>query len=701
MGGNLPTLALSAPGMALVDLFGDGLPDVLHTGPAGFRYWRNLGHGTLDRPRTLPQIPAGVSLDHKGVGFGDVAGNGVADLLVDVGPLAGFFETTLEGAWERFTPFETSPGFDPQDPAVRMVDLTGDGRSDALMTRDDEFLWFACLGEQGFAPPRSIARSHDSDEFPDVFFDDPSGRVRLADMTGDGLNDIVLVHGGRIDYWPNLGYGRFGRRVSMANAPLLDGDVDPRRLFLADLDGTGCADLVYVDARRVHFWFNRSGNAWSERQTITGTPSTDDTTALEFADVFGTGTATLVWSRDFAGSGTSNYQALDFCGGVKPYVLVGLDNNMGATTRVSYAPSTRYFLEDRAAGNPWLTALPFPVQVVDKVETIDHVGRTKRVATYRYHHGHYDGREREFCGFGRVDEFDTESFEDFSRTDPSGAAPPVSNGDRAHYVPPVETRSWFHTGVYFDDVGVGGRGATPLDYRDLTARFRQEYYSEDARAVPLDEHDVETGDVPAEAYRALRGAQLRTEVYAHDGSDRADHPYQVSESRYRVAQLQPRSANHHAVHFGHQLESLTYHYERNPADPRISHALTLAVDAFGNPLKTLSIAYGRRQPDQSLPTQADRDRQARTLITFTEARFTNAVDDPDAYRAPAPVRDAQPRADRLRPGCARCPTLQLRRMGGRRLRADRRRAGHRLRGGGRSGRPAEAPDRADEDRLPH
>ena len=40
-------------------------------------------------------------------------------------------------------------------------------------------------------------------------------------------------------------------------------------------------------------------------------------------------------------------------------------------------------------------------------------------------------------------------------------------------------------------------------------------------------------------------------------------------------------------------------------------------------------------------------------------------------------------------------------MGGRRLRADRRRAGHRLRGGGRSGRPAEAPDRADADRLPH
>ncbi|MCA1560554.1 MAG: toxin, partial [Acidobacteria bacterium] len=140
---------------------------------------------------------------------------------------------------------------------------------------------------------------------------------------------------------------------------------------------------------------------------------------------------------------------------------------------------------------------------------------------------------------------------------------------------------------------------------------------------------------------ALRGAQLRTEVYAHDGSVTAEHPYQVSESRYRVVQLQPRSSsNHHAVYLSHQLESLTYHYERNPADPRVSHALTLEVDTFGNPLKTLSVGYGRRQSDPGLPTQADRDQQTRTLITFTEARYTQAIDDPvvhpDTHRAPAP-----------------------------------------------------------------
>ena len=397
-GNDLPPLALNDPNMTLVDLFGDGLPDVLHSGPGGFRYWRNLGDGRLDRPRSLPQIPAGIALGQPGVGFGDMGGDGRADLLVHAGPLPGFFETTSDGTWQTFRPYAVFPSFDLDDPNVRLVDLTGDGRSDALMTQEKEFLWFACLGEQGFAPPQYIARQHDLDEFPDVFFDDPAGRVRLADMTGDGLNDIVLVHNGRIDYWPNLGYGRFGTRITMAHAPHLDVDFDPRRLFLADLNGTGCADLVYVDFGRVHFWFNQSGNGWSEQQTILGTPTVTDVTSVQFADVFGTGTATLLWSDDYAGQPEGHYKALDFCGGVKPYVLTDMRNNMGATTRVSYAPSTRYFLEDQANGTPWITRLPFPVQVVDKVEVIDHISQTKLVTTYKYHHGYFDGREREFRG---------------------------------------------------------------------------------------------------------------------------------------------------------------------------------------------------------------------------------------------------------------------------------------------------------------
>src|SRR5262249_42020181 len=150
-----------------------------------------------------------------------------------------------------------------------------------------------------------------------------------------------------------------------------------------------------------------------------------------------------------------------------------------------------------------------------------------------------DGREREFRGFGRVDQFDTESFENFSRPGLHDAGATFS-ASAAYHAPPVETRSWFHTGIYFDT-----RGSGLFDYQDLTERYRQEYYQQDGQATPIGENEVVIGDAAPEAYRALRGAKLRTEVYARDGGAGAAHPYQVEERRYRVAMLQPRQDNHH------------------------------------------------------------------------------------------------------------------------------------------------------------
>ena len=637
-GDDMPPLALNNANMALVDLFGGGLPDLLQSDIGGFRFWKNLGGGLLDRPRSMPQIPAGIALAQPGVGFGDMGGDGKADLLVHAGPLPGFFETTSEGTWQTFKAYDVFPSFDLADPNLRLTDLTGDGSSDALITEEDRFLWFECLGEQGFGPPQAIPRQRDLDQFPDVFFNDTARRVRLADMTGDGLNDLVLIHNGRIEYWPNLGYGRFGKRITMENAPHLEVDFDPRRLFLADLNGTGCADLVYVDFDRVHFWFNQSGNRWSDTQTIPGTPVISDIDSVQFADVFGTGTATLVWSYDFLAQPEGNYKALDFCGGVKPYVLTEMSNNMGTTTKVRYAPSTRHFLEDQDNGVPWITKLPLPVQVVNKVEVIDHISKTKLVTTYKYHHGYFDGREREFRGFGRVDQFDSETFEDFSGPGLHDSSDLFENRLTSFHVPPAETRSWFHTGIFFDDDSAPADG--PFDYRDLTNRLRAEFYAADIEAISLEEHDVETGDAPHEAYRALRGALLRKEVYARDGSAKDEHPYLVTENRYAITQLQPKDGNNHAVYLGHQLEGLNYNYERNPTDPRISHSLTLEIDAFGNALKSLAIAYGRRQEDQSLPEETDRSKQTKTFITYTENTFTDAIDDPiadlDNHRAPLP-----------------------------------------------------------------
>ena len=57
----------------------------------------------------------------------------------------------------------------------------------------------------------------------------------------------MLVHDGNIEYWPNLGYGNWGKRVSMRNSPRFRYGYDPRRILIGDVDGDGVDDLVYVD----------------------------------------------------------------------------------------------------------------------------------------------------------------------------------------------------------------------------------------------------------------------------------------------------------------------------------------------------------------------------------------------------------------------------------------------------------------------
>ena len=87
---------------------------------------------------------------------------------------------------------------------------------------------------------------------------------------------------------------------------------------------------------------------------------------------------------------------------------------------------------------------------------------------------------------------------------------------------------------------------------------------------------------------------LRQEVYALDGTPNEPHPYTVIEQNFTVERLQPQEPNRHAVFFTHARETLAYHYERDPSDPRIAHTLTLEVDPYGN---ILAVARRRLRPE--------------------------------------------------------------------------------------------------------
>jgi RHS repeat-associated protein len=321
----------------------------------------------------------------------------------------------------------------------------------------------------------------------------------------------------------------------------------------------------------------------------------------------------------------------DLTHGTKPHLLVKSVNNLGAETRMKYVSSTKFYLEDKAAGKLWITRMSFPVHVIERVETYDYISRNLFVTKYAYHHGYFDGIEQEFRGFGMVEQLDTENFATLSNSD---SMPDAENIDVESYIPPVLTKTWFHTGVY--------RGRDHVsDY------FVDEYYREpeleqdptEARKRLLDDTIMPAGltvDEEYEACRALRGSMLRQEVFSRDGTEKEDNPYTVTEQNFTIRTVQPRGRNRHAVFLTHAKGVLTYNYERNLKDPRISHMMTLEVDDFGNVLKQAQIGYGRESLDPDLPRQEDQLKQTTTSVIYTENRVTKDVDKMDAYRTPLP-----------------------------------------------------------------
>src|SRR6202040_619356 len=136
-----------------------------------------------------------------------------------------------------------------------------------------------------------------------------------------GLQDIVLVYDGNVEYWPNLGHGNWGRRISMRNSPRLPHGYDPKRILVGDVDGDGLADIVYVDDTKVILWINQSGNRWSPPIKIEGTPPVSDIDAVRLTDLLGAGVSGVLWSADAGGLSRETMFFLDFTGETKPYLL--------------------------------------------------------------------------------------------------------------------------------------------------------------------------------------------------------------------------------------------------------------------------------------------------------------------------------------------------------------------------------------------
>ena len=452
---NLP-IGIDGSTYQWIDLDGEGAAGVLTLQADAWWYARNGGEGRLGPLELVATQPAAADLGGGRQQLTDLGGDGRLCLVQYTDPLPGFYERTPDANWKPFQPFVARPNVAWEDPTLRFVDVTGDGLADVLIDADTQFVVFPSLARAGFGSPIVLPKPGDEEQDPALVFADAEQTIFLADMNGDGLSDIVRIRNGEVCYWPSLGYGRFAPRVTMADAPWFDYPdfFQARHIRLVDVDGSGTTDILYLGQDGVTWWPNAAGNRWGTPQALDQLPLVDSVANVQVLDLLGTGTACLVWSSPLPGNIGRQIQYVDLLGSRKPHLLGTITNNLGAQTELRYAPATRFYLQDRAAGEPWATRLPFPVQVVEQTIARDLVTGSTFTARSRYRHGYYDIAEREFRGFGLVEQWDTASYAD-------------SELDQ----PPVHTKTWFHTGAYEDG---------PL----LEERFAEEYYDPANTALP-------------------------------------------------------------------------------------------------------------------------------------------------------------------------------------------------------------------------
>lgn len=594
-----------------IDLDGEGLPGVLTEQANGWFYKYNLGEGHFAPTVQVAEKPSFNGLGNS-LQWQDIDADGRRHLVSTDPAMPGYFELNDDQQWERFKNFKKWINIDWKSPYTKVLDLNGDGKPDVLIAEERVWRWYENNGTDGYINGGATTSPSLIDNGPRVLHNDMLQSIFLADINGDGLTDIVRIQNGEVCYWPNKGYGKFGAKVIMSNAPFFDRHelFNPLYITLSDISGTGAADIIYLGRNNCTAWINYSGNAWSQPIVINALPSVEPFSKVAVMDFTGSGTASIVWSSPLPQHAHAPLRYIDLMGGEKPYLMKSYANGLGKTTTVTYKHSTKYYIEDKLALRPWATRLPFPVHCVEKVTTQDTVSETTYTQEYTYHHGYYDHEEREFRGFGMVEVKDT----DVAVVDDSTAL-------NQH---PVLTKTWYHTGAF-------------LRLGTLIEKYESEYFNVDNWNLPGIASFPNNLNVQEfrEAHRVLKGSPLRQEIYALDGSPDEGIPYTVTANSYIVKRIQSQFNNRHACFFTHQQENLVWHCERNINDPRILHELTLNVDEFGNVLEAAKVAYKRgvtisNIPDTSVSLAHNAivaDMQRTTKITYTVNEFTNDVID--------------------------------------------------------------------------
>lgn len=385
-----PALDPTAPGMALVDVDGDALPDLLEGRPGGWRFRRNLGGEAFAAWGELPSSP---SVDLAGAHrLADVNADGVADVVVRHAAGSDGLRAFLGGGERPYGSTVAVPlpvGFDLSDPKVMVADVNLDGRADVLRAEAGEtMVWLATESGSYLEPERHPG-------LPAGLMPERDG-VRLVDVDGDRLPDLVRIDPDErgLMVARAVGVARWEAPVRWEHTPALG---DASRWHLRDINGDGAADLVRTGRTQLEIWVNTLDGRFNAAVVLPWADMDTDE-VVTFLDMNASGTLDVLRVDPTTG----HWRVWDPMG-VRPGLLTRVENGLGWVTSLRYRPAASLAHEAERAGNPWTTTVPVPVPVLASTVESDHTGFA-RVVDWRVRDGFYDAARGEFRGFSEIEE---------------------------------------------------------------------------------------------------------------------------------------------------------------------------------------------------------------------------------------------------------------------------------------------------------
>ena len=619
----LPTLpGLESWPYALVDLYGEGLPGVLCRTGNAWRYRApqrgEQGGDSVSYAdwQVLPSVPA---MQNGAARLMDINGDGQLDWVVGQPGVAGFFTQKPDKSWSGFTPFSALPieFFHSQ---AQFVALVGSGLADLALIGPSSVRFYANEGES-FSVGLDVAQG-EGIQLP-IPGRNARELVAFADMLGSGQSHLCRIRYNEVTCWPNLGHGRFGSPLRLA-LPAIDGineiTFNPEDVLLADTDGSGAPDIIYMQHDRAQIWLNQGGNGFVSGEAVLLPEGVfyDRLCQATVADVQGTGMAELVLSIPHM---TPSHWRYAF-NSIKPYLLNGVNNNLGASHTLCYRSSAQSWLDEKQVDPQAVPALPFAMQLLVKTLTLDEITGNQLAQTCCYRQGVYDGREREFRGFGYVETEDT-----------SDDALPA--GDNTPLAATLLTKSWYHCGRETDETTLYGEPwQGDSEAVVLNATLLTTYEDGQDRVLPApDEH------ARWWLYRALKGTMLRSETWTKEGSIA---PYVCTQQRMQVRLVQDGEM---PIVLPLGLEQVASGYEQMADDPTVIQTVTLVRDQYGAVLQQANVAYPRRTAHElspypsNLPADAwdnTYDAQQQQLRLTESLTSVIHLTDPQAWRLGLP-----------------------------------------------------------------